>query len=73
MALDLLVCGTHHRFEPGTERGREPGEQLHAFSALGAEEGVGQPLARQHQQLGGEDLFVLDLEDGLRRGTRGAE
>lgn len=60
------VGRTHHRLQPGAERGRQPGQQLHAFPALRVQEGVGQPLARQHQQLGGQDLFVVDLEDGLR-------
>lgn len=61
---------THHRFQPGAESGRQAGQQLPAFPRLGVEERVRQPLPRQHQQLRGKDLFVLNLQDGLRRGTR---
>lgn len=61
---------THHRFQPSAQCGWKSGKQLHSLFRLGVEERVSQPLPREHQQLAGKDLFVMDLEQGLRRWTR---
>ena len=66
--LPSLTPSTHHGLQPGAERWGQPGEQLQPLPRLRAEHGVRQPLPDQHQQLWGQDFFVLNLEDGLQGG-----
>lgn len=57
---------TYHSFEPSAECWRKPGEELHALLDLSMEQGVGQPLPSQDEQLGCQHFFVSHLQEGLK-------
>lgn len=62
----------YHGLEPGAERGGQASQQLHGglCLALAVQQGVAQPLAGQHQQLGAQHVSVLHLQHGLEGDRR---
>lgn len=57
---------TYHSFEPSAQCWRKPGEELHALLDLSMEQGIGQPLPSQDEQLGCQHFFVSHLQEGLK-------
>lgn len=59
---------SYHSLQPGAERGRQTGQQLHVGFGLwlGMEQREGESLTNQHQQLRAQNILVLHLHHHLR-------